>query len=293
MSGDTYVPQPDKLVWRSDLGWSPNSPAARANPKSGLVIHYDSSNQRLADKPHSACLTYWRNTRSFHTGPSRGWADIGYSWFACAHGYVIEGRGLFKTQAAQPGGNTSHYSVTLATGPSDTITNAQINAVRQLREWLMEPASSIAGTVKGHRDFIATSCPGEKAYKLVKDGTFRKKAKWGSSAPDADAGPAPAPKPKPTPKPGTKAPAFPLPHGHYFGPKSGPASSVSGYYSHRDDLRRWQRRMRDRGWTISVDGLYGPQTELVTKTFQAEKNLGIDGLIGAQTWAAAFTATIT
>src|SRR5690606_7733450 len=60
-----------------DLGWG-NSPAAAANPKLGLVIHYDGSNQNLAAKDHSACINYWKNTRSFHTGPARGWADIGY-----------------------------------------------------------------------------------------------------------------------------------------------------------------------------------------------------------------------
>ena len=278
----------------SDLGWSPNSPAAYANPRSGLVIHYDSGNQSLASKPHSACVAYWKRTRGFHTGPSRGWADIGYSFMACAHGYVMEGRGLFRTQAAQPGGNSTYYSVTLATGPDDVVTDVQINAVRQLREWLMEPKSSIAGTVKGHRDFISTSCPGTKAYAMVKDGTFRKKAKWGKDVPKTPTPTEPAPKPNPKPNPGTsKAPKFPLPKGHYFGPKSGPVSSVSGYYSHRADLRKWQQRMRNRGWVISVDGLYGPQTKGVVLAFQREKGLGVDGLIGAQTWKAAWEAPVT
>ncbi|MBR8740595.1 N-acetylmuramoyl-L-alanine amidase [Nocardiopsis sp. MG754419] len=96
----------------------------------------------------------------------------GNSFMACPHGYVLEGRGLYRAQAAQPGGNTSHYSCTLATGPSDPITPEQINAVRALRQWLMEPDTSIAGTVVGHRDFIATSCPGDKAYALVRNGGF-------------------------------------------------------------------------------------------------------------------------
>ncbi len=162
--------KPSKYVSRSALGWGA-SPAAGANIRSGLVVHYDSGNQGLASKNHSACLTYWRNTRSFHTGPSRGWADIGYSFMACAHGYVIEGRGLNKQQAAQPGGNATHYSVTLATGPTDTITDAQINAVRELRAWLMNDHGN-HGRVLGHRDFIATSCPGERAYAMVKNGMF-------------------------------------------------------------------------------------------------------------------------
>ncbi|MFC3996699.1 N-acetylmuramoyl-L-alanine amidase [Nocardiopsis sediminis] len=109
----------------------------------------------------------------------------GNSFMACPHGYVIEGRGLFKQQAAQPGGNSTYYSVTLATGPSDPITDAQIEAVRQLLQWLVEPESSISRTVKGHRDFISTSCPGDKAYAMVRDGTFRK-APSGSFPPDGE-----------------------------------------------------------------------------------------------------------
>ena len=96
----------------------------------------------------------------------------------------------------------------------------------------------------------------------------------------------------PRPKTGRTAPAFPLPRGSYFGPKSGPNSSVSGYYSHRSDLKKWQARMAARGWRITADGLYGPATAKVARSFQAEKGLAVDGLIGPATWAAAWTAPI-
>ncbi|MFW6641012.1 N-acetylmuramoyl-L-alanine amidase [Nocardiopsis algeriensis] len=95
----------------------------------------------------------------------------GNSFMCCAHGYVLEGRGLYRQQAAQPGGNSTHYSVTLATGPKDEITAAQIDAVRALREWLVQD-HGVSGRVLGHRDFISTSCPGDKAYRMVEDGTF-------------------------------------------------------------------------------------------------------------------------
>lgn len=89
------------------------------------------------------------------------------------------------------------------------------------------------------------------------------------------------------------APKFPLKRGWYFGPKSGPASSVSGYYSHRSDLKRWQARMEDRGWTITPDGLYGNRTATVARKFQAEKGLSRDSLIGKRTWDAAWEAPVT
>lgn len=93
--------------------------------------------------------------------------------------------------------------------------------------------------------------------------------------------------------PGVPAPPFPLPLGWYFGPKSGPKESVSGYYSYRGHLMQWQQRMADRGWAIAADGLYGDQTERVTRAFQAEKKLAVDGRIGPVTWAAAWTYPVT
>lgn len=93
------------------------------------------------------------------------------------------------------------------------------------------------------------------------------------------------------------APPFPLSEGSYFGPRY-PLSnvrSVSGYHGNREHLRRYQQRMLDRGWRFAhgADGLYGDATRAVTRAFQAEKGLTVDGLIGKQTWRAAWEAPIT
>jgi hypothetical protein len=162
-----------RLVQRSIFGWGP-SDADSAHPTQGLVIHYDGSKQGLASKPHTACIAYWKQTRAFHTGPARGWADLGYSFGACPHGEIFEGRGLNRAQAAQgtTAGNRNWYSVTLMSGPGEEPTAAQIEAVRELRAWLM--AKGLGGQIRGHRDFFGTSCPGDALYRLVKDGTFSK-----------------------------------------------------------------------------------------------------------------------
>lgn len=159
-----------RLMSRADLGWGP-TPARAASPTKGMVVHFDGSNQGLADKSHSACLTYWRNTKAFHTGPSRGWKDIGYSWGCCPHGVILEGRGLDHEQAAQPGGNTTWYSVTFMSGPAEDPTADQLAAFGELRTWLMTK-HGVGAAIKGHRDFIATSCPGDRLYRLVTSGAL-------------------------------------------------------------------------------------------------------------------------
>jgi len=78
-------------------------------------------------------------------------------------------------------------------------------------------------------------------------------------------------------------PAFPLPAGQEFGNEV-----MSGH-----GLDVWQARMDQRGWTITADGVYGPETKKVATAFQQEKNLTVDGLIGPQTWNAAWTIPVT
>lgn len=103
----------------------------------------------------------------------------------------------------------------------------------------------------------------------------------------------PKPAPKPTPSPTPVAPAFPLPAGSYFGPRSGPKESVSGYYSHSADLATWQKQMAHRGWHVTVTGHFDGDTPGVVHAFQLEKFRTADDELGPNTWKAAWNAPVT
>lgn len=119
-------------------------------------------------------------------------------------------------------------------------------------------------------------------------GKFDDRSSWGVKK-------AFAPPEPPKPPQQTSWPKFPLPKGYYFGPRF-PLSntkSVSGYFSHAEDLKRWQRRMKERGWDIRITGRYDDsKTADVARAFQREKGLDVDGLVGADTWKAAWTTPI-
>ncbi len=156
-----------KIVTRKELGW-PATPAAAAPCRNGLVIHYDGAKtpKGVAKWDHEACLAYWHWCRRFHM-QTNGWVDVGYSWACCPHGTVLEGRGWGQEQAAQPGGNTTWTSVTLMLGDGEDPTPAQIEGVRELRAWLR--GKGLGTAVKGHRDFVSTSCPGDRLYRMLAD----------------------------------------------------------------------------------------------------------------------------
>lgn len=59
------------------------------------------------------------------------------------------------------------------------------------------------------------------------------------------------------------------------------------------DVEQWQAMMAKRGWTITVDGSYGPNSESVCRKFQSEKHLAVDGMVGPQTWETARTVPVS
>jgi peptidoglycan hydrolase-like protein with peptidoglycan-binding domain len=88
--------------------------------------------------------------------------------------------------------------------------------------------------------------------------------------------------------------AFPLPDStYYFGPEYPLTNikSVSGYYGHGDDLKKFQKRLIALGYKLpkyGADGRYGDETAKAIKKFQKAHKLTVDGLVGPVTWKAAF-----
>jgi hypothetical protein len=64
------------------------------------------------------------------------------------------------------------------------------------------------------------------------------------------------------------------------------------------DVLAWQRQMRARGWTLTVDGFYTAESAEVCRKFQEDSTahgwpLTVDGICGKETWRAAFERLVT
>ncbi|MEU0492551.1 peptidoglycan-binding domain-containing protein [Nocardiopsis sp. NPDC006139] len=263
----------------------------------GVKFHYTGGflSPKIVDD-HDECI---RRMNGFVAGHlAQGWTWGGYNVCACGHKdsrgrYLVhEWRGIGKLPAANgPGLNSGHQAVLLLVGSSGhtTPTTDQVAAGREAAALIRERGHG--SEIKGHRDGYSTSCPGEPLYRLLRAGKLTPGASGGGSGESGGE----TPKPRPT-KPGEKPPyAFPLPAGHWFGPPHRDPRNHSGYHwaSDRPHIEKLQRRLRDRGWAITVDGRYGTNTAGTVELFQREKNLRPDGLVGAQTWPVLWTAPIT
>lgn len=124
-----------------------------------------------------------------------------------------------------------------------------------------------------HRMAVATACPCDA--RLARRADILELAAGGTL-------PAPTPPAEPPAQGATGVPAWP---GRYL--KYPPVMQGT-------DVTTWQAQMSNvRGWSLTVDGQYGPQSAQVCADFQAEKGLGVDGIVGPDTWAAAWSAPVT
>ncbi|MCE7081570.1 peptidoglycan-binding domain-containing protein [Streptomyces sp. ST2-7A] len=252
-------------VFVSRAQWGARAPRSRSTnitPGNGGVTVHHVDGVRVARGSHTDCASQVRGIQNHHMD-TNGWQDIAYNHLTCVHGYVFEGRGEGIRSAANgtDSGNQNWYAVCGLVGGSasnyDTITNGLIDAFH-LAISRLRARGGAANGINGHRNHTSTACPGN-LYALVTDGRLDPGGGGGT--------------PTPPPWPGV-----------YF--RYPPVTSHSS-------VRTWQQRMRDRGWSITVDGHYGAGSREVCLAFQREKRLTVDGIVGPATWDAAWTAPIT
>ncbi|KAM8844300.1 peptidoglycan recognition protein 6 isoform 2-T2 [Spinachia spinachia] len=141
------------------------APTNLSLPLSFMYIHHTYS-------PGKPCLTFqqcaadMRSMQRFHQ-EDRGWDDIGYSFVAGSDGYIYEGRGWLWQGAHTLGHNSVGYGVSFI-GDYATRLPSQ-HSMGLVRDQLA--ACAVGGgrlvpdfVLQGHRQVVATSCPGQALY---------------------------------------------------------------------------------------------------------------------------------
>jgi N-acetylmuramoyl-L-alanine amidase len=140
----------------------------RASAVRFLVVHYTAVNaDEKAD--HRNCAARVRGIQRYHMTSDQltpgGASDIGYNWVFCKHGYVFQCRTWKRRSAATGAANDFTLAACFLgndTRNRDDVTDEGREALRNIVEFLMPPRCRNLDGLRGHRDFMATSCPGNQ-----------------------------------------------------------------------------------------------------------------------------------
>jgi len=111
-----------------------------------------------------------RFIQEFHM-EGRGWNDIGYHFLVDSEGHVFEGRPDYAIGAHVKGGNTGNLGVVFLGyyhPPNDhEIHMNQVDRLIELGKYLTQLFDFSALTLRGHRDYNSTACPGDSVYPFI------------------------------------------------------------------------------------------------------------------------------
>jgi N-acetylmuramoyl-L-alanine amidase len=163
-----------RLVTRQQWGARPPRSVVRL-PRSAIdttVFHYSGADaDEQAD--HANCAGRVRGIQRDHMD-TQGWLDIAYSFLVCVHGYVFAGRG-YGVRTAATGPANGHPLAVCFLG-NDSAGRADVTpAARQAHVEIVRAINERYGRVlryAGHRDLVATACPGNELYRYIRSPEF-------------------------------------------------------------------------------------------------------------------------
>lgn len=137
-----------------------------------------------------------RFIQDFHMN-GRGWDDIAYHFLIDAEGRIFEGRPMGALGAHTLHNNEGNIGIALMAThqapKNDPVTQKEYDALVSLGRYLVAHYNIDPATLKGHRDYKDTDCPGDLAYRLLPE--LRQRFAEPAPAP-GQAAVAAAPKPK-------------------------------------------------------------------------------------------------
>lgn len=166
----------------STSAWGARSPSSAvsvlSNKPSYIVIHHTATSNSTATT-QSAAFSLARSIQNYHMD-SNGWIDTGQQFTVSRGGYAMEGRhrslerlnlGSGMVRGAHVGaGNVNSESIGIENEGLYTSVSpptALYNKLVDLCAYICDKYDIAASQIFGHRDFMATACPGNVLYGML------------------------------------------------------------------------------------------------------------------------------
>lgn len=110
---------------------------------------------------------------------AKGWPDIAYHILIDRHGNVYRGRPISAVGDTATEYDPTGHLLVMCEGNFDeqAPSKAQVAALVDVLAWACTRYDVRPRTIRGHRDWAQTACPGKRLHRLIADGTIRRRVR--------------------------------------------------------------------------------------------------------------------
>ena len=138
-----------------------------------VTIHHSGVALRDNRKAPTHLRAYQRDHQA------EGWPDIAYHYLIDLHGNVYRGRPAWARGDTRTSYDPTGHLLILCIGDFEVqgLPRAQLSAAIDVAAWACARFEASPSEITGHRDWATTACPGAGLYRLVADGTVRRRVR--------------------------------------------------------------------------------------------------------------------
>ncbi|MBI4055310.1 MAG: N-acetylmuramoyl-L-alanine amidase [Elusimicrobia bacterium] len=167
-SGSGLLPSlqslPPSWILRDRWGAYPPREPYEPHVPDRITLHHTAGLQTFALEDSLAEVRW---IQDFHQN-GRGWNDIGYHFLVDGEGRVFQGRPVQAVGAHVKDGNAGNVGIALLgyfhAPVSDQPSELQLQGFIQAGRWVVRSFGAGSETLRGHRDYNPTACPGDFLY---------------------------------------------------------------------------------------------------------------------------------
>ncbi len=167
---DTEIKILPRSFWNAD---PPKSFATHLPER--ITIHHEG--EYLDPKENAAEKI--KRTQVWCMGPERNWSDIPYHFLIDLDGNIYEGRNVYTAGETNTTYDPSGHLLLTCMGnfEEQDLPEVQLNSLIKLAAYCCKKYQIDPASIKGHKDYAETLCPGKNLYPFIQNGYIINKVK--------------------------------------------------------------------------------------------------------------------
>ncbi|MDP2304294.1 MAG: peptidoglycan recognition family protein [Ignavibacteria bacterium] len=152
--------------------WSANEPSPfKVHIPEKITIHHEGV---IFNPEKDTAASKLKRVQVWGMGEERNWSDIPYHFLIDFDGNILEGRNVFtQGETATEYNPEGHLLITcFGNFEEQEVTPAQYQSLVNLIVYSIKKFNITADSIKGHKDFANTLCPGKNLHKYLEDGSL-------------------------------------------------------------------------------------------------------------------------